>query len=104
MNIGEGMAAAAVRIVVRDIMTQTATARKGNSSSSSSYVHPIAYDLHIITGHALNREGKDSSIVQETVIGMLKQLNIDCYINPNNKGRVVVSSSNLQQYQRNNAV
>jgi pentatricopeptide repeat protein len=54
----EGMAAAAMRIVLREIAAHKAAARNANSSSSTSYVHPITKDLHIVTGHAMNRQGK----------------------------------------------
>jgi hypothetical protein len=93
------MAAAALRIVIRDIVShKTATARKVVSSSTVSYVHPITKDLHIVTGHAMNRQGKNSSIVQETVVDALKQLSIECSVNARNKGMVTVKSSALQQY------
>jgi pentatricopeptide repeat protein len=92
----EGVAAAALRIVLRAIVEQKAT-------DCASYVHPIANALHIITGHGTG-DGKQGSVLQPVLIAMLKQLKIKCYINPNSKGRLVISSSNLRQHQRNNAV
>eukprot|EP00953_Heterococcus_sp_UTEX-ZZ885_P030349 16039-Heterococcus_DN1.PRE.3 len=99
-NFTEGMTAAAMRIVLRDIVLHNATARTGNSSSSNSAsdVHPITNDLHIITGHAMHRVERDSSVLQPLVINMLKQLNIESYVSPTNKGRLTVKSSALQQY------
>jgi pentatricopeptide repeat protein len=96
-NFTEGMTAAAMRIVLRAMILHNATAARNIvSSSSASYVHPIANDLHIITGHAMNREGKDSSIVQETVIDTLTQRSIECSVNARNKGMVTVKNSALQ--------
>jgi pentatricopeptide repeat protein len=91
----EGMAAAAMRIVLREMVSHKGTARK---RTSVSYVHPIANDLHIITGHAMHREDKHGSILQRLVMNMLKQLNIECSINARNKGMVTVKSSALQQH------
>jgi pentatricopeptide repeat protein len=54
-DFNEGMAAAALRIVLRDIVAQKATAYTG-ASSGESYVHPIANDFYIITGHALKKQ------------------------------------------------
>jgi hypothetical protein len=56
------MAAAAMITVQRAIAEQ----KENSNSSSASYVHPIANDLHIITGHAMNREDKDGSVLQPT--------------------------------------
>eukprot|EP00953_Heterococcus_sp_UTEX-ZZ885_P002706 1980-Heterococcus_DN1.PRE.1 len=83
----EGMAAAAMRIVLREIVEQKAAARTGNSSNSNSasYVHSIATDLHIITGHGTG-DGKQGSVLQPALIRMLKQLNVDCIISARNKG------------------
>eukprot|EP00953_Heterococcus_sp_UTEX-ZZ885_P021065 11765-Heterococcus_DN1.PRE.1 len=95
----EGMAAAAMRIVLRDIAIHNATARKEfNSSASLSYVHPIGNDLHIITGHAMHREDRDGSVLQPLVMSILKQLHVECCINARNKGMVTVKSSALVQY------
>jgi hypothetical protein len=96
----EGMTAAAMRIALRDIVSHNATARTGNSSSSNSasYVHPIGNDLHIITGHAMHRVGRDGSVLQPLVINMLKQLNIESYVSATNQGRLTVKSSALQHY------
>jgi pentatricopeptide repeat protein len=92
----EGMAAAAMRIVLRDTVSDKARAHSGNASVS--YVHPIANDLHIITGHAMNREERDGSVLQPVLIAMLKELGMQCYVNPENKGRLLITSSELQQY------
>jgi pentatricopeptide repeat protein len=96
----EGMAAAAMKIVLCDIVLCRATARKSNSSdsNSASYVHPIHYDLHIITGQAMHRQHKDGSVLQPLIMNMLKQLNIECSINKRNTGMVTVKSSALQEY------
>jgi pentatricopeptide repeat protein len=92
----EGMAAAAMRVVLRDMVSHN-TAANENSSSSVSYVHPIANDLHIITGHGTG-DGKQGSVLQPVLIAMLKQLSIECKVHPYNRGRLVVSSSNLKGY------
>jgi hypothetical protein len=92
------MAAAAMRIVLRDMVSHKAAARtSGSGNSSASYVHPIATDLHIITGHGTG-EGKHGSVLQPLVMSMLEQLNIECSIDAYNKGMVTVKSSALQQY------
>jgi pentatricopeptide repeat protein len=95
----EGMAVAAMRIVLRDIVAQVTTDISG-SRNSASYVQPISNDLHIITGHAMHRsrEERDSSVLQPLVMNMLKQLNIECYVSPSSKGRLIVSSSSLLRY------
>jgi pentatricopeptide repeat protein len=85
----EGMAAAAMRIVLRDMVSPNATAR-------TSSVHPIANDLHIITGHGTG-EGKQGSVLQPLIMNMLKQLRIDCSIDARNKDRVIVKSGALQE-------
>jgi hypothetical protein len=61
----EGMAAAAMRIVLRDMVLHKAAVRTSISGSRNSalYVHPIANDLHIITGHGTG-EGKQGSVLQ----------------------------------------
>jgi hypothetical protein len=95
----KGMAAAAMRIVLRDIVSYKATARAGNTSSSNSasYVHPIANDLRIITGHAMHREERDGSVLLPLIMNMRKQLRIECSIDARNKGRVIVKSNALQE-------
>jgi hypothetical protein len=94
----EGMAAAAMRIVLRDIVKQKATAHTSGSSHSASFVHPIVSDLHMITGHAMHRVERDGSVLQPAIIQLLKQQGIHCQVNPNNMGRLIVTSSELQQY------
>jgi pentatricopeptide repeat protein len=90
-----GMAAAAMRIVLRDILWATDS---DASSNSDVHVHDVCSDLHIITGHATHRKDKDGSVLQQVIISMLKQQGIDCRINSDNKGRLIVKSSELQRY------
>jgi hypothetical protein len=97
----EGMTAAAMRIVLRDVVSHKATANGDStsgiiSSASVSYRHPVANDLHIITGHAMHRQDRDGSLLQPLVMNMLKRLRIECSIDAHNKGRVIVRSSALR--------
>jgi pentatricopeptide repeat protein len=93
----EGMTAAAMRIVLRAIVEQNTAAHSG-TSNTESYVHPIANDLHIITGHAMHREDRDGSVLQLLILNMLQLLDIQCSVNARNKGMVTVMSSDLKQY------
>jgi pentatricopeptide repeat protein len=93
----EGMAVVAMRIVLRDIAEQKASVCTSGIRNSASYVHPIADDLHIITGHGTG-VGKQGSVLQPAIIALLKQLNIECYVSPSNQGRLIVGNSALQQY------
>jgi pentatricopeptide repeat protein len=90
-----GMAAAAVRIVLRDMLH---TANSIMSSSSDAYVHDVSSDLHIITGHAMHREHRDGSVLQPIIIDMLKQLGLQCSVDARNKGLLIVTSSELKGY------
>jgi hypothetical protein len=63
----EGITAAAMRIVLRDLASQKVAAR----NSGVSYVHPIADDLHIIAGHGTG-DGEQGSVLQPLVMNMLK--------------------------------
>jgi pentatricopeptide repeat protein len=103
-DFSEGMAAAAMRIVLREMVSQQAVAQADSSSSSATSnaptVHVAANDLYIITGHGTG-EGKQGSVLQPLVTSMLKQLNIECYVDPTNKGRLIARSSSLQHYKRN---
>jgi hypothetical protein len=90
-----GQAAAAMRIVLWDMIPQEV---KLSSSSNSSHVHDVKRDLHVITGHAMNREDKAGSVLQPYIINMLKKQNIECVVNPNNIGRLVATSNQLQQF------
>jgi hypothetical protein len=95
----EGMATAAVRIVLRAIVARKKEVEQNrNSIADAPYVHPIANDLHIITGHALHRAERDGSVLQPSIIEMLKQEGVHCQVNPDNKGRLIVTSSALSQY------
>jgi pentatricopeptide repeat protein len=101
-DFSEGMAAAAMRIVLRDMMPHKAGVTS-SSSSNTRYVHPIAKDLRIITGHALKRQEKDGSVLQRLVMNMLKQLKIECSIDAHNKGMVIAKSGALQELAARNA-
>jgi hypothetical protein len=46
----------------------------------------------------MHREERDGSVLQPLIMNILKQLNIECYVSPSNKGMVTVTSSALQQY------
>jgi hypothetical protein len=89
-----GMAAAAMRVVIRDM---SLAANAHTSSSTGVHVHDVSNDLHIITGHGTG-DGKQGSVLQPVIIGMLKEQGIDCHVNPDNKGRLLVKGSELQQY------
>jgi pentatricopeptide repeat protein len=99
----EGMAAAAMRLVLRASVAQAATAHtsRGSATELYMYVHPIETDLHIITGHGTG-DGKQGSVLQPAIIQLLKQLHIERHVSSNNKGRLVGSSSELQQYKGSN--
>jgi pentatricopeptide repeat protein len=90
-----GMTAAAMRIVLRDILLATDPDKK---SSSDAYVHDVNSDLHIITGHAMHRADKDGSVLQPVIVSMLEGIGVNCYVNADNKGRLTVRSSELQRY------
>jgi hypothetical protein len=94
---------AAAAIVLRGSVVQVATASNGNSSAIEvyKYVHPIHNDLYIITGHGTG-DGKQGGVLQPAIVQLLKQLNIQCHVSPANKGRLVVSSSELKQYKDSN--
>jgi pentatricopeptide repeat protein len=92
-----GTAAAAVRVVLRDLSEKVLLSGK-TSSTTDAYVLDVNSDLHIITGHAVHREDRDGCALQPVIISMLKQQGIDCYVNPDNKGRLIVKSSELMRY------
>jgi hypothetical protein len=89
-----GMAAAAVRIVLRDMLLAL---NADTSTPTGAHVHDVNSDLHIITGHGTH-DGKQGSVLQPVIISMLKCIGIDCCVNSTNKGRLIVKSSELQQY------
>ena len=93
-----GMAAAAVRIVLRELLQPTDSETSTTSSTTAVYAHDMSRDLHIITGHATHRADKGCSVLQPVIISMLKERGIDCQVNPDNKGRLIVRSSKLQRY------
>jgi pentatricopeptide repeat protein len=99
-----GMAVAAMRLVLRDMCSSSSSSSSNSSSSSSSstsqqqHVHNPAQDLHIITGHAAYREGKDGSVVQSSVMLLLRKRGIVCTVNASNQGRLLVRSAQLQSY------
>jgi pentatricopeptide repeat protein len=93
-----GMAAAAVRLVLRGMLQTTNSDTCSSSTAAVQHVHDVRSDLHIITGHAMRREAKGASVLQPVIISMLKQRGIDCQVHPDNKGRLIVKSSELQQY------
>lgn len=72
--------------------------QQAKPSNRAGHVHDPSKDLHIITGHAQNRAGKQGSTLQPVIIDMLDTLGIECSINPRNKGQLIVTSSQLQQY------
>jgi pentatricopeptide repeat protein len=97
-NFGIGMAAAVMRIVLRDMLLKSDKSESDPKSSSDAYVHDMNSDLHIITGHAMHRDVRVGSALQPVIINLLKQQGIDCHVNPNNKGRLLVKASDLQKY------
>jgi pentatricopeptide repeat protein len=96
-DLTEGMAAAAMRLVLRATVAQATAADSASSSATELYVHPIHSDLQIITGHGTS-DGKQGSVLQPVIMNLLQQLNIEYHVSPSNKGRLIVNSSNLQQY------
>jgi pentatricopeptide repeat protein len=98
-DFSEGMTAAAMRIVLRDMVSHKAAVRtSGSGNSSASYVHPITVDLHIITGHAMHREDRDGSVLQPLIMNLLKEVHVECSVNAHNKGMLTVKNSALQHY------
>jgi pentatricopeptide repeat protein len=93
-----GMAAAAVRIVLRDMLQSVGSDTSSSSTTAVQHVHDANSNLHIITGHAMRREDKGASVLQPVIISMLKERGIDCQVHPDNKGRLIIQSSELQQY------
>eukprot|EP00953_Heterococcus_sp_UTEX-ZZ885_P014937 8426-Heterococcus_DN1.PRE.1 len=95
-DFGIGMAAAAIRIVLRDMSYKLLN--KSISSAVGAHVHDVNSDLHIITGHAMHRDHRVGSALQPVIINLLKQQGIDCHVNSDNKGRLLVKASELQKY------
>ena len=99
-----GLVMAAMRSVLRDMVKQHEIIATDSSKQpadgllTSGYVHDPSKDLHIITGHAQNRANKQGSTLQPVITGMLSKLDIECSINPRNKGELIVASKQLQQY------
>jgi hypothetical protein len=65
---------------------------------STHYVHNPATDLIIITGHASSRGNVDGSILQPCIIDYCNKLGIECTISSVNRGRLVITAAQLQQY------
>eukprot|EP00953_Heterococcus_sp_UTEX-ZZ885_P009737 5710-Heterococcus_DN1.PRE.1 len=87
-----GMALAALRLVLRDMCSYD------TQSDSTHYVHNPATDLIIITGHASSRQDQDGSILQPCIIEYCNKLGILCKVDFRNKGRLIISAAQLQQY------
>jgi pentatricopeptide repeat protein len=87
-----GMTLAAIRLVLRDMCSFAA------HSDSEHYVHNPATNLVIITGHASSRQDQDGSILQPCIIEYCTKLGILCQVDFRNKGRLIISAAQLQQY------
>jgi pentatricopeptide repeat protein len=91
-NYTTGMTLAAMRLVLHDMCSYRV------QSDSKHYVHDPATDLVIITGHASNRQDRDGSILQPCIIDYCNKLGILCTVLPTNKGRLIITAAQLQQY------
>jgi pentatricopeptide repeat protein len=94
-SLGTGLAVAAARLVLRDMVPGAVT---GSTVSTSRYVHNPAVTLFIITGHAASREGKDGSVVQKSIMSLLNSRGIACSLEARNKGVIEVQAAELQKY------
>jgi pentatricopeptide repeat protein len=87
-----GMTLAAMRLVLHDMCSYD------THSDSKHYVHNPATDLVIITGHASSRQDQDGSILQPCIIEYCNKLGILCKVGSRNKGRLIITAAQLQQY------
>eukprot|EP00953_Heterococcus_sp_UTEX-ZZ885_P001475 1321-Heterococcus_DN1.PRE.2 len=87
-----GMALAAMRLVLRDMCSYSV------QSDSKYDTHNPATNLVIITGHASSRQDRDGSILQPYTIDYCSKLGIVCKVHVKNKGRLIITAAQLQQY------
>jgi hypothetical protein len=67
-------------------------------SDSKHSIHNPTTDLAIITGHASSRQDQDGSILKPCIIDYCNKLCIVCTVSPINKGRLIITTAQLQQY------
>eukprot|EP00953_Heterococcus_sp_UTEX-ZZ885_P023523 12922-Heterococcus_DN1.PRE.2 len=87
-----GMTLAAMRLVLHDMCSYRV------QSDSTLHVHNPATDLVIITGHASSRRNADGSILQPCIIEYCNKVGILCKVDFRNKGRLIITAAQLQQY------
>jgi pentatricopeptide repeat protein len=95
-SYSSSMALAAIRLVLHNM--KAASSGSTAALHSDRHMHDVKRDLNIATGYGSHSAAKNCNVLQQSVLDMLKQLGISCYINASDKGVLTIPSQQLVAY------